>query len=209
MTSHDTIFDRFAAWPRAMRWMTIAVVLVLAFLAWDGTVGKKVDEWNEAADSIEQEVQHVIEAEAMRARLLRMNDTIVGLGPVDLPGEESAERSALTNTVVEVFKDRSLDREVSYSFDQSGGGDKLREDLTRNIVRPGGRVMRLAVSLKFEASPDDAIKIISLLESREEVDAIRKVTMTKGDGRSGPRVKVALTIETWVEASSSQRRRHA
>jgi hypothetical protein len=113
----------------------------------------------------------------------------------------------MTNAVVAIFESDEFKRNVTWSFDLSGGGDKIREDLTRDIVRPGSRVTRLTGSVKFESSPQDAIAIIGELESSPDIDAIRKVTIQKTESRLGPRVKVALTVETWAEVSSSRARR--
>lgn len=190
-----------------MRWLFCGVMFVGLFLAWEATIGGVVNRWTQEADAIERKAADVRKADATRSRLRSMNDTIVGLGPVELPGRESEGRTALTNAVVAVFEDDAFNKRVKYSFDLSGGGDKIRADITTNIVRPGGRVTRLTGSLKFEASPHDAVALIAALESREDIDAIRKVSITKTESRSSPRVKVALTVETWVEVSSSQRRR--
>lgn len=207
MTATPSVLERFNEMPRAMRWLFIGVVFVAMFLAWDATIGAMVRQWNDEAEAIERKAADVRKAESTRARLRAMDDTIINLGPVDLPGREAEGRTALTNAVVEVFESKEFQNRVTYSFDLSGGGDKIREDISRGIVRSGGRVTRLTGSLKFESSPDDAIAVIARLESNPDIDAIRKVTISKTESRSGPRVKVALTVETWVEVSSSSRRR--
>lgn len=207
MSATPSVLDRFNEMPRAMRWLFIGVVFVTLFLAWDGTIGATVRQWNDEAAAIERKAADVRRAESTRTRLRAMDDTIVNLGPVDLPGRENEGRTALTNAVVDVFESSEFTRKITFSFDLSGGGDKIREEIARKIVRSGGRVTRLTGSLKFESSPDDAIAIIARLESNPDIDAIRKVTITKTESRSGPRVKVALTVETWVEVSSSSRRR--
>ena len=176
---------------------------VVAFFAWDGTVGTTMERWNREADRIETQLDRLSDASYIGSRLLRRSSAIVSLGPVKLPCSESEGRSALTNAVVDVLESGKY--KVTYGFDLGGGGDKLREDLSRGIVSHGGRVTRLTGALKFEASPEDAIAIIAAFDGREDIDGIRKVTISKGESRGSAKVKVALTLEKWVEVSSTRR----
>ena len=203
MTTTTTMTERFNELPRAIRWLLVTVAFVVAFFAWDGTIGSTIDGWNTEADRIETQLARISDTSNVSSRLQKRGNTIVSLGPVDLPCDESDGRSALTNAVVDVLEHGNY--KVTYGFDLGGGGDKLREDLSRDIVSHGGRVARLTGALKFEASPEDAIAIIAAFDGRTDIDAIRKVTITKAESSRSPKVKVAITLEKWVEVSSTRR----
>ena len=62
---------------------------------------------------------------------------VVGLGAVQLPGRENEGRAALSLAVVDVLKAYT----VSEDFTLSGGGEKIRQDISHGIVRGGNRLL--------------------------------------------------------------------
>ncbi len=189
--------------PRAIRWLVCAVGFVALFYAWDTTLGAVARDWAGKADDIEAGVRTVAHGDALTRELRQQRDTIIGLGSVIEPRRESDGRGRLTNAVVAVLRDGDHSA-TDVSFDLSGGTDRLREDLSRTIARAGHRISRLTGTLKFEASPADAIAIMADLERHEEVEAIRKVSLLKA---SNGKVAVNLILEAWVEVPSRKRRR--
>ena len=199
----SSAMSRFQDLPRAVRWLVCAVGFVALFYAWDTTLGAVARDWSEKADDIEAEVRTVAGGDALAEELRQQRDTIIGLGSVVKPRRESDGRARLTNAVVAVLRDDDHSA-TDVSFDLSGGTDRLREDLSRTIAPAGRRISRLTGTLKFEASPADAMAIMADLERHDEVEAIRKVSLLKA---SNGKVAVNLILEAWVEVPSRKRRR--
>ena len=193
MTDSPSHAERWARLPRAIRWLVVTVAFIVAFFAWDASLGSLAKEWRAAADRLEETAADVHASEDVQTRLVNARETIVALGPVAEPGRDEDGRADLTNAVVEVLKGKA------YDFELTGGRTRLREELSRGIARPGFRLVRLGGTVKFQASPEDAIAIISELESHEAIEAISKVSITKGDSRGSPQVDVNLTVEVWVQ----------
>lgn len=202
MSPIESISRRYTDAPRAIRWLLAAVVFAALFFVWDATVWSASQRWDLKADRIEGQVDRVRNTSGLKSRLRKMDDSIVAIGAVSRPGAEDEGGSALNRAVVEVMGRHN----VKYGG-QLTDGDKLRDDVSRGIVRPGSQVKRLTWPLKFESSPDKAIAIIAEFESHEEIDAISKLTIRKSDSSRGPQVTVALTLESWVETPKGKRGR--
>ena len=191
--------EQFMKLPRAFRWLLAALLFVVLFRAWDSSLGGIARGWNTETDAILANARKIDSANiALRIRLLE--DAIVGMGPVERPDRVADGTNALGTAVAAVLGKRKHD------FDQNNSQDRLREDISRGIVTPGNRLVRLTGTLKFQASPEEAIAIIAELEDRKEIEAIRKVFMSKADSRGQRQVNINLTLEAWVQAPATTRR---
>lgn len=196
-----TLTERFMSLPRAIRWLLVAVGFVVAFQAWDLTLGTVSRGWSDDADRIERSVQEVVDVEAIQSRMDDLEDAIVAIGPVELPRRDAAGREALNRAIGEVIgNDEYGITDDEFSL---GSGNKIPRSLSTGLLPSGRDVSRLTGELEFTASPEDAIAIIADLESRPEIDAISEVSMKKESNR---KVGVTLTMETWIEAPEKRRR---
>lgn len=194
MSGGPTILTRFMGLPRAVRWLVATALFVIAFLAWDGTAGTLMADWNKATSSLEQKIARIREAPQIELELSHMKPTVVSLGDVEQPGPQNAGQAALHEAVVEVLKGYSVSDD---SFDMGGSTEKLPRTLSDAITgNPSKRLKRLTCNVRFVASPEDAIAIIADFEARKEIEAVSSVRITTDDRRQ---VKVNLTLEAWVE----------
>ncbi len=200
MTDQSSIIQRFQQLPRSLHWLTYAVGFTLLFLAWNDTLMPVKTKWDAKADAIERDVQEVRATGQMADKLKRMEDTIIGLGNVAMPGSDGQGRTALTNAVNEVIKDASIS---SYDFTLSAGG-KLPREVYQNLVTGTAKLSSLTGELKFDASPAEAIEIISALEKRDDIESISKARITKA---SAGKVTVRVTLESWVISEEKKRGR--
>jgi hypothetical protein len=196
------MLERFQQLPRAVRWLVVAAVFIALFRVWDLTIGDLSRAWAKEAETVERQITAVRDSAVLTDELEDLENAILGLGPVRAPGRQDEGRTALTLAVVDVLENEphNIDH---YEFDLSGGGDRLPQDLSRDLVRPGNRVSRLTCTVGFDAKPERAIAVIGDLENRDEIEAIRKISITKGDRGT---VKVSLTLESWVEVPANRRR---
>ena len=190
-----TALDRFQELPRAIHWLTYAVLFIVLFLAWDRLLGPVAQGWNDRADSIERQVSSVQNATGLNEDFKRRQQPIVALGGVELPGDDQEGRSAISRIVTEVLQDNRTNGEHKV------GPARRLPKATDAALAPWGsgkRLMQISTDVGFEAAPDDAIEIISQLESRSEIESISSIRITKGSGRN---IVVDLTIEAWVYGS--------
>jgi len=201
MTVEPTAFDRFQSLPRAVRWLSLGVVFVTLFLAWDASLGTMSRTLREDAEQLERQVNEVLRSDELRGKLKSMTDTVVVIGDVSRPSSENEGQLALTRAYNEVLKNYAVTPD---SFDMSGGGDKLPRNVSQGVARDGKRLARLTGTLKFKSTAEDAIGIISDFEQHRDIESVSKLRITKDERRT---VKVTMTLEVWVEVSSTRSRR--
>jgi len=193
MLSNRTMTTWFWQLPRSARWLAFTVIFTVLFFAWHSLCGSLIDEWNTAADDIESQVAAIRGSSAIANDLRRDRDAVIAIGDVSLPGGEKDGRDAMSEAVTQVMGD------LKYSYSLSGSGGRLPQDISRKIVRGSWRLSRLTCELKFDATPADAIQIVSAFEAHPDIEAVSSVRLKKtSDGK----VTVRLGLESWVETTS-------
>jgi hypothetical protein len=192
MPNEPSILERFNRLPRAIRWLAIAVLFVALFQAWYYLLQPVAESWSRAADEMEEQIAAVREGSALAARFTRMNDTVSAIGPVMLPGDENQASQALTQAYVDVMNDYSVSND---SFDLRGTAGRVSDRGAAGLVRRGEQLRRITARLVFEASPEDAMAIISDLDRRPDVEGLSEVKLLRIGDR---KLKVTLTLEAWA-----------
>jgi hypothetical protein len=200
MSTYSKIYDRFREFPRVTQWVIIFGGAIVLFLIWDSTLGALTRDLNTKAMKVTNAVEDVRDGSRVASRLRNasMKDTIVALGQVETPGEERTGRQTLTYVVNDVLArfDCSDD-----TFNLRSGGDNLPRRYSDDILGPGRRIRRLSGEVKFSASPENAIAIISEFERHPDIEGVPDVRITKGDGRN---LDVRLQLEVWVRRGSTR-----
>ncbi|MHC4127910.1 MAG: hypothetical protein ACYSWT_15805 [Planctomycetota bacterium] len=202
MTSTQNLWQRYLRLPRAGQWAVAAAVGIALFMAWNDYVLTWAAALNDQADKLLADAREAAGGERRARRLNGLRNVIQGLGPVERPGSESqADDLALNDAVNEVLKAHRVS-EDSFNY---RGPEKLKRGTLSQILRPGQRVERITGDLRFDASPEEAIAIIAELEASPTIEAVSDVRMAVLAGRQ--RVRVDLTVESWIESSESRTRR--
>lgn len=181
--------ERFRQLPRLVQWGFLIVVGIVLFLIWDQYIAPVTREWNERASRIESQLQMVRDADRLNSDVLKLRETIIGIGEVELPRNVDIAKRQVEEAVNEVTGRFSISNH-SFSYRESG-------TVGRGALAglPGGQnVEKITGDLRFEASPEDAVAVIAALESRSEIERLVSLQMLKLPNR---RVSVRLSLEAW------------
>jgi len=201
MTSTQNLWQRFQRLPRAGQWAIAAAVGIALFMVWNDYVLSWAAAWNQRADELLADAREAAGGERRARRADGLRNVIQGLGPVERAGSEAQAELALNDAVNGVLKGHRVS-EDSFNY---RGSEKLQRGTLSQILRPGQRVERITGDLRFDASPEEAIAIIAELETSPTIEAVSDVRMAVLAGRQ--RVRVDLTVESWIVSSESRTRR--
>jgi hypothetical protein len=112
-------------------------------------------------------------------------------GPIEPPSSENDGASAMAEAVNTVVKRHST---TGFSYDAQRASNRLAGAAT--VGGSGDRLSRVSGEVRFDATPAEAVKIISELESNPSIEAISALRIDKLENES--RVSVRLTVEAWV-----------
>jgi hypothetical protein len=175
--------------PRAIQWAVMATTAILLFLVWDSYIAPTTAWFNERANLIENQVREV--------RDVRVDGSVRSLAPtigaVQYPDTETASSAAFHAAINGVLSKHSASN-PSYSVRNSNLPPTVMGGVTSD------RLEKLTGDLKFEATVKNAMAIIASLESSPDVEAITSLRMTKD---TGGKVKVQMSLESWVRASGA------
>ena len=193
----QTFFEKVATWPRAMQWVFWATSLTLAFFVWDTTIADLGAKWSAKADTIKRQV-----AEANQPILLTtsLRNAMTAFGEVELPREKAEGATAMTDAVHEILSYHSVKND-EYTRTKT---TRMRSGSLPGIGRVGSTIEQVIGVIRFEATQEEVMKVISDLESSPWIDGVSDVRLTKQDGRM---IRVDLSVEAWVISSSNRRGR--
>lgn len=194
--ANTSYYDRFRQWPRAMQWAALAAVAIAFFFLWDSVLSDYTDRVARAADGIETQAVEVRRAGDIARDLQMVGEVVQGIGPVAKPKDAAKGTRELQDAINEILKKHPVSNQ---DFDLRTKG-RLPPGTLANVT--SRRLDRLTVDLKFLSSPEDATAIIAELESSPVIASVNSVRIVKDANR---KVKVNLTIESWVESSDAGR----
>lgn len=199
MNDSPTLWQKFTNLPRAAQWALIAAVSILGYLAYTDYVWAIVVDWNKQADAIEMRIQDV--NSKGRINIARMSPLIRGIGPVEEPQKNINDAgAALRQTINAILKRNSVSND---DFRASRAVRLPTQTLANLINGTNKRVESLSVILKFEASVNTTMAIISELESSPDIESISDVRLTKISGAK--KLSVRLTMVAWVYSTATSR----
>lgn len=189
--STSTIMQRFNRMPRAARWAVSAGIVVILFLVYDEAVGPLTRSWNDQADHMLADVERAAGGRQQQRKLRSIKESVLALGPVQMPAGESEGNAELHAIVNDVLKRHPVSND-SFNY---RGASKLPRGTLRSALDPGQRIERVSGDLRFDAEPDRALAIITEIEDSPYVESISSIRLTR---QGGPRITVDLTIEAWI-----------
>ena len=186
-----------ATWPRAMQWAFWATTITVAFLVWDTTVADIGAKWSAKADSIERQI-----AEVNQPILLTSNvrSAMTAFGEVELPREKAKGASAMTDAVHDILANHAVKND-EYTRTKT---TRMRSGSLPGIGRVGQTIEQVIGVIRFEATQEEVLMVISDLENSPWIDGVSDVRLTKQNGRM---IRVDLSVEAWVVSDSGRRSR--
>jgi hypothetical protein len=191
------MIERFRQMPRALQWAAIAGAGIVLFLLWDSMIRPIGEEWDRKADRIESALTQSRDVEASRSRVEQLAGPILSLGPVELPRGTADALQNLNETVDAVlagYKGKVGNTDFAIQTPSKLGRTALSELLSGNQI-----AQRVPATLRFEATPEDAIAIIAELEASPAIESITNVSLARAGGvRGAKKLSVQLTLEAWA-----------
>lgn len=194
MSRLKTFYDHLQQQPRALQWSVFALSGLLLFLLWDGVISPVTNGWKSQADLIQTRAERVHDGRVLAASFDRMGNVVRAYGPIELPGPESDGRNELNAAINGILERYSITEESS-----SVSSSKVRKG-TLGSYAGNKRLESLKLVFDFISTPKDALSIIADLEADPSIEFITNLRITKAPGK---KVKVHLTIESWVLGSNT------
>lgn len=198
MSALQSIILQYQKMSRPMQWAALAALGLLLFFVWDQGVQPQVNELNRKADAVATQVRDLrsIEDEALNLRL-RKQQVVWTIGAVRPPAPVAEGSRQFNDVVLEVLQKHGA---TNTNFSSRSRG-KLPRSALIGFTNGVKRIDRLTGDIKFDASPEKAAAIIADLESSPHIEAITSLRLVRDTGR---KVRVTLTIESWVVATDAE-----
>ena len=184
-------------WSRAMQWAFWTAVITIAFLVWDATIAQLGANWSATADEIELQIQEVNTPILLTSNV---KNSVAAFGAITLPRSKAQGAAAMTDAVHEILLSHQV-KDDEYTRTKSS---KMKNGAMRGIANSGQQLEAIIGDIRFEATQENILKVISDLEGSPWIDAVSDIRLTKKDGRL---IRVDLSVEAWVLTTSSRGRR--
>ncbi len=197
MQGIERFFNQISTWSRAMQWAFWAASFTVAFLIWDSTIAELGANWS---SQVEQKELQLLELKQPTTLTSSVKNAIVSFGNVELPREKSDGASALTESVHTILETHRV-KDDEFTRTKT---TRMKSGSLPGIGKTDENIEQVIGDIRFEATQEEVLKVISDLESSPWIDAISNVRLTKQDGRM---IKVDLSVEAWVVSPSTRRGR--
>ena len=194
MQGLQSLLQQVSIWPRAMQWAFWAAICTLAFLFWDSTVAVLGDDW---AAQVAKKERQINELNLPTSLSSTVKNAVASFGPVELPREKADGASALTNAVHEILGKHAVE-EVEYTRTKT---NRMNSTALAGIKTAGEQIEKIIGDIRFEATQEEVLDVISEFESSPWIDAVTNIRLTKKGSRS---IRVDLSVEAWVVSKSKR-----
>ena len=193
----NEFLTRLNSWPRSMRWVFWASLFTVAFLIWDSTIAELGASWSVDADKIEMQIQEVNTPLLITTSV---KNSITSFGEIELPRPKADGASSMTDSVHEILRKHNV-KDDEYPRTKTS---RMKSSALRGIANPSQQIEQVIGDIRFVATQEEVLRVISDLEGSPWIDAVSDIRLTKKDGRM---IRVDLTVEAWVISSSKRGRR--
>ncbi len=197
MQGIERFFNQVSTWSRAMQWAFWAAAFTVAFLIWDSTVAELGSNWSSQVEQKELQLQELQRPTTLTSSV---KNAIASFGEVELPRAKSDGASALTESVHTILSNHRV-KDDEFTRTKT---TRMKSGSLPGIGNAGENIEQVIGDIRFEATQEEVLLVISELESSPWIDAVSNVRLTKQDGRM---IKVDLSVEAWVVAPSNRKGR--
>ncbi len=195
MFGTQNFLEQVASWSRAMQWAFWAGLLTIAFLIWDSTISKIGADWSSQVVTKEQQL---IDLQRPTTYTSSVRDAVSSFGIVELPRTKNAGAASLTEAVLDILSKHDV-KDDEYTRTKT---NRMSSGSLKGIGSSNEHIEQVIGDIRFEASQEDVLHVISELESSPWIDVVSDVRLTKKGGRF---IRVDLSVEAWVVATTKQR----
>ena len=126
-----------------------------------------------------------------------VKSAVSSFGEVELPREKSVGATAMTEEIQDILSRHRVQND-EYTRTKT---NRMKSGSLPGISSSGEQIEQVIGDIRFEATQEEVLKVISELESSPWIDAVSNLRLTKQDGRM---IRVDLSVEAWV-VSKTQR----
>jgi len=195
--SVQNFLDQIATWARAMQWAFWTATFTILFLVWDATVAELGDSWSAQIDAKEVQLEELRRPTTLTSSV---KSAVTSFGEVELPREKSDGATALTEAVHDILG-RHRVKNDEYTRTKTS---RMKSGTLPGISESDEQIEQVIGDIRFEATQEEVLSVISEFESSPWIDAISNVRLTKQEGRM---IRVDLSVEAWVVSKSQKRGR--
>jgi hypothetical protein len=188
------LLHQVSSWSRAMQWAFWASVFTLVFLFWDSTIAVLGDELSAQVVKKEQQIKELNQPTSLSSSL---RNAVTSFGAVELPRKKADGASALTNAVHQILGDHVVE-DVEYTRTKT---NRINSTILAGIKSPGEQIEKIIGDIRFIATQEEVLHVISELESSPWIDAVTNIRLTKKGSR---KILVDLSVEAWVVSKSAR-----
>ena len=178
---------RYDALPRNQRWMVLAVLAVIGYVAADELLWAPARAWAAQSERIEQALDRG--AGRAAAVTVDLRRSVATFGPVDPPGPAATGREALARAIDGVMRRNKV---AGYSY-ETRVGQRVKDP---DAAALGAAVDRLQAEVKFEIAAEALPRLVAELEADPVIDGVTSIRIEKND--QARKLGVQATIESWV-----------
>jgi hypothetical protein len=187
--------------PRAARWSLWALAGVLAYFA---AVEPLVDLYASLNRRVTERSALLVGFDRSRHKaddaLASVATGIARFGEVAPPGDPDARPDAFGRKVAAVLTSHGIKDQKTTTRSSALGRGPLLDSLGQ-----GAQVMRYAIEVQFDGTPEQVGAIIADLERTPEVAAVTKVQIRRLDEDRSRTVHATISAETWLLSRKSGR----
>lgn len=191
-----TALAKFNALPRAVKWMAIAAVIIVAYFGVFEPVLTFADRWNSRASRLESALARDKELASLEGDGYKIQTLQAAFGEPIRPGQKDVTPEGLLRVVNAILDQHAVGgRTVSESTSTLSGDAAAALGV--------GEIKRFILQVSFEADAATVAAVLADLEKAPEVAAVSRVRIDKSSVRFGSvedegLVRATLSPEAWV-----------
>jgi hypothetical protein len=187
--------NQVSTWSRAMQWAFWAGTLTIAFLIWDATIAEMGVDWSTQVATKERQIKEI---QLPTTFTSKVKNAISSFGEVELPRSKSEGAAALTEAVHNILSNHDVEND-EYTRTKTS---RMKSGSLPGIVSANEHIEQVIGDIRFEASQEEVLNVISELESSPWIDVVSDVRFTRQSGRF---IRVDLSVEAWVVSTAKRR----
>ena len=187
--------NQVSTWSRAMQWAFWAGTLTIAFLIWDATIAEMGVDWSTQVATKERQIKEI---QLPTKFTSKVKNAISSFGEVELPRSKSEGAAALTEAVHNILSNHDVEND-EYTRTKTS---RMKSGSLPGIVSANEHIEQVIGDIRFEASQEEVLNVISELESSPWIDVVSDVRFTRQSGRF---IRVDLSVEAWVVSTAKRR----
>ena len=195
MSRTRVYLDQYQQLPRAAQWGMLATAFLLIFLLWSEILSPTSQAWTAEADEMEKNLVRLRGASEVPADIRAQ---AISFGAVHLPDLKQRGSLLLTQQVQAILANYGI---TDDNFTMSRP-TPMSNAKSAGLTMGNEKIERLKSEVEFKTVPKTAISIIAEMESDPAFESVSNVKLDKDQAG---KIRVRLTIESWVRVKRGRR----